>query len=238
MLIAKYNDEHKKDHRKCTTMRKLTQEQRQLIAFRYSTVSNKTVELKKFNLNTAVVLAAIRNDNHQFQPSTLQRLIRFANNDPLVEKSKASATKQKSVKTQIVAEATSRGEITPPNFKNHAPEIATQTASNKIIPSEDNSYYMLEQLKSLKTLYELSQETMKLLMLRVENSTKHMDESAEQGLRNFELQSQAFDKRLDNLEKQFETFLKRHEYQNKEITDIKERVHKIEIKEWPTKFNK
>ena len=116
MLIAKYNDEHKKDHRKCTTMRKLTQEQRQLIAFRYSTVSNKTVELKKFNLNTAVVLAAIRNDNHQFQPSTLQRLIRFANNDPLVEKSKASATKQKSVKTQIVAEATSRGEITPPRI--------------------------------------------------------------------------------------------------------------------------
>lgn len=97
---------------------------------------------------------------------------------------------------------------------------------------------MLEQLKSLKTLYELSQETMNLLKLRVENSTKHMDESAEQGLRNFELQSKAFDKRLDNLEKQFETFLKRHEYQNKEITDIKERLHKIEIKEWPTKFNK
>ena len=238
MLIAKYNDEHKKDHRKCTTMKKLTQEQRQLIAFRYSTASNKSAELKKFNLNIALVLDAIRNDNRKFQPLTLQRLIRFANNDPLAEKPKAKATKQKSVKTQVAAEATSRGAITPPNPKNHVSEITTQTASNKIIPSEDSPYYMLEQLKSLKTLYELSQETMNLLMLRVENSTKHMDESAEQGLRNFELQSQAFDKRLDNLEKQFETFLKRHEYQNKEITDIKERVHKIEIKEWPTKFNK
>lgn len=107
MLIAKYNDEHKKDHRKCTTMKKLTQEQRQLIAFRYSTASNKSAELKKFNLNIALVLDAIRNDNHKFQPSTLQRLIRFANNDPLVEK-------QKSVKTQVAAEATSRGAITPP----------------------------------------------------------------------------------------------------------------------------
>lgn len=231
MLIAKYNDEHKKDHRKCTTMEKLTQEQRQLIAFRYSTASNKAIELKKFNLNTQTVLNAIKKDNHQFQASVLQKLIRFANNDPLVEK-------QKSVKTQVAAEATSRGAITPPNPKNQASEITTQTASNKIIPNEDSPYYMLEQLKSLKTLYELSQETMNLLMLRVENSTKHMDESAEQGLRNFELQSKAFDKRLDNLEKQFETFLKRHEYQNKEITDIKERVHKIEIKEWPTKFNK
>lgn len=116
MLIAKYNDEHKKDHRKCTTMEKLTQEQRQLIAFRYSAVSNKVAELKKFNLNITLVLKAIREDNHEFQPSTLQRLIRFANNDPLVEKPKAKATKQKSVKTQVAAEATSRGEITPPEF--------------------------------------------------------------------------------------------------------------------------
>lgn len=114
MLIAKYNDEHKKDHRKCTTMKKLTQEQRQLIAFRYSTVSNKQAELKKFNLYVQIVLKAIREDNHEFQPSTLQRLIRFANNDPLVEKPKAKATKQKSVKTQVAAEATSRGAITPP----------------------------------------------------------------------------------------------------------------------------
>lgn len=113
MLIAKYNDEHKKDHRKCTTMEKLTQEQRQLIAFRYSTVSNKAIELKKFNLNVQIVLKAIREDNHGFRPSTLQRLIRFANNDPLVEKQKVKATKQKSVKTQVAAEATSRGEITP-----------------------------------------------------------------------------------------------------------------------------
>lgn len=113
MLIAKYNDEHKKDHRKCTTMEKLTQEQRQLIAFRYSTVSNKAIELKKFNLNTQTVLNAIKKDNHQFQASVLQKLIRFANNDPLVEKPKAKATKQKSVKTQVAAEATSRGAITP-----------------------------------------------------------------------------------------------------------------------------
>lgn len=114
MLIAKYNDEHKKDHRKCTTMEKLTQEQRQLIAFRYSTVSNKAIELKKFNLNTQTVLNAIKKDNHQFQASVLQKLIRFANNDPLVEKPKAKATKQKSVKTQVAAEAISRGAITPP----------------------------------------------------------------------------------------------------------------------------
>ena len=114
MLIAKYNDEHKKDHRKCTTMKKLTQEQRQLIAFRYSAASNKSAELKKFNLYVQTVLKAIREDNHKFQLSTLQRLIRFANNDPLVEKPKAKATKQKSVKTQVAAEATSRGAITPP----------------------------------------------------------------------------------------------------------------------------
>ena len=114
MLIAKYNDEHKKDHRKCTTMEKLTQEQRQLIAFRYSTASNKAIELKKFNLYVQTVLKAIREDNRKFQLSTLQRLIRFANNDPLAEKPKAKATKQKSVKTQVAAEATSRGAITPP----------------------------------------------------------------------------------------------------------------------------
>lgn len=116
MLIAKYNDEHKKDHRKCTTMEKLTQEQRQLIAFRYSTVSNKAIELKKFNLNVQTVLNAIKKDNHQFQASVLQKLIRFANNDPLVEEQKVKATKQKSVKTQVAAEATSRGAITPPEF--------------------------------------------------------------------------------------------------------------------------
>lgn len=116
MLIAKYNDEHKKDHRKCITMEKLTQEQRQLIAFRYSTVSNKAIELKKFNLNVQTVLNAIRKDNHQFQASVLQKLIRFANNDPLAEKPKAKATKQKSVKTQVAAEATSREAIIPPRI--------------------------------------------------------------------------------------------------------------------------
>ena len=117
MLIAKYNDEHKKDHRKCTTMKKLTQEQRQLIAFRYSATSNKSAELKKFNLNIPLVLDAIKNDDHRFQPSTLQRLIRFANNDPLVEKPKAKATKQRSVKTQVAAKATSREAITPRTHK-------------------------------------------------------------------------------------------------------------------------
>ena len=228
MLIAKYNDEHKKDHRKCTTMEKLTQEQRQLIAFRYSTVSNKAIELKKFNLNTQTVLNAIKKDNHQFQASVLQKLIRFANNDPLVEK-------QKSVKTQVAAEAASRGAITPP--KNQGLSTAIQVAQNPTIPNE-NDFFILEQLKSLKTLYELNQDLTKQLMMRVDNATRHMDESAKAGLDNFERQSKAFDKRLSSLEEQFATFLKRHEYQTKEITDIKERLHKIEIKEWPAKFNK
>lgn len=229
MLIAKYNDEHKKDHRKCTTMEKLTQEQRQLIAFRYSTVSNKAIELKKFNLNTQTVLNAIKKDNHQFQASVLQKLIRFANNDPLVEK-------QKSVKTQVAAEATSRGAITPPNPQNQGLGTA-QAVQNPTIPNENN-FFILEQLKSIKTLYELNQDLTKQLMMRVDNATRHMDESAKAGLDNFERQSKAFDKRLSSLEEQFATFLKRHEYQTKEITDIKERLHKIEIKEWPAKFNK
>lgn len=229
MLIAKYNDEHKKDHRKCTTMEKLTQEQRQLIAFRYSTVSNKAIELKKFNLNTQTVLNAIKKDNHQFQASVLQKLIRFANNDPLVEK-------QKSVKTQVAAEATSRGAITPPNPQNKGLGTA-QAVQNPTIPNENN-FFILEQLKSIKTLYELNQDLTKQLMMRVDNATRHMDESAKAGLDNFERQSKAFDKRLSSLEEQFATFLKRHEYQTKEITDIKERLHKIEIKEWPAKFNK
>ena len=236
MLIAKYNDEHKKDHRKCTTMEKLTQEQRQLIAFRYSTASNKAIELKKFNLNTQTVLNAIRKDNHQFQASVLQKLIRFANNDPLVEKPKAKATKQKSVKTQVAAEATSRGAITPPNPQNQGLGTA-QAVQNPTIPNENN-FFILEQLKSIKTLYELNQDLTKQLMMRIDNATRHMDESAKAGLDNFERQSKAFDKRLSSLEEQFATFLKRHEYQTKEITDIKERLHKIEIKEWPTKFNK
>jgi len=172
MLIAKYNDEHKKDHRKCTTMEKLTQEQRQLIAFRYSTVSNKAIELKKFNLNTQTVLNAIKKDNHQFQASVLQKLIRFANNDPLVEK-------QKSVKTQVAAEATSRGAITPPNPQNQGLGTA-QAVQNPTIPNENN-FFILEQLKSIKTLYELNQDLTKQLMMRVDNATRHMDESAKAG---------------------------------------------------------
>lgn len=236
MLIAKYNDEHKKDHRKCTTMEKLTQEQRQLIAFRYSTVSNKAIELKKFNLNVQTVLTAIRKDNHQFQASVLQKLIRFANNDPLAEKPKAKATKQKSVKTQVAAEATSREAITPPNPQNQG--LGTAQAVQNPTASNENNFFILEQLKSLKTLYELNQDLTKQLMMRVDNATRHMDESAKAGLDNFERQSKAFDKRLSSLEEGFATFLKRHQYQTKEITDIKERLHKIEIKEWPAKFNK
>lgn len=236
MLIAKYNDEHKKDHRKCTTMKKLTQEQRQLIAFRYSTASNKAIELKKFNLNAQTVLNAIRKDNHQFQASVLQKLIRFANNDPLAEKPKAKATKQKSVKTQVAAEATSREAITPPNPQNQGLGTA-QAVQNPTAPNKNN-FFILEQLKSLKTLYELNQDLTKQLMMRVDNATRHMDESAKAGLDNFERQSKAFDKRLSSLEEGFATFLKRHQYQTKEITDIKERLHKIEIKEWPAKFNK
>lgn len=114
---------------------------------------------------------------------------------------------------------------------------AIQVAQNPTIPNENN-FFILEQLKSLKTLYELNQDLTKQLMMRVDNATRHMDESAKAGLDNFERQSKAFDKRLSSLEEQFATFLKRHEYQTKEITNIKERLHKIEIKEWPTKFNK
>lgn len=115
---------------------------------------------------------------------------------------------------------------------------AVKATQNPTIPNENsNNYFILEQLKSLKTLYELNQDLTKQLMMRVDSSTKQMDESAKAGLDNFERQSPAFDKRLSNLEEQFAALIKRHEYQTKEITDIKKRVKKIEIKAWPTKLS-
>lgn len=73
-------------------------------------------------------------------------------------------------------------------------------------------------------------------MMRVDNATKSMRESEDIGLKNFERQSKAFNARLTDLEKQFDTLLKRHEYQNKQNKDIEDRLKKIEIKEWPTKL--
>ena len=98
-------------------------------------------------MNVQTVLNAIKKDNHQFQASVMQKLIRFANNDPLVEKQKVKATKQKSVKTQVAAEATSRGAITLPNLQDQGLGTAVKATQNPTIPNENsNNYFILEQL--------------------------------------------------------------------------------------------
>lgn len=95
---------------------------------------------------------------------------------------------------------------------------------------------LAEQVKALKTLFELNRDLTQQLMMRVDNATKSMHESEDAGLKNFERQSKVFNDRLTDLEKQFETFLKRHEYQVKQNRGFEDRLKKIEIKEWPTKF--
>lgn len=74
------------------------------------------------------------------------------------------------------------------------------------------------------------------MISRVESASKGLDESAQRGLDNFERQSKATNKRVDDLETQFETFLERHKYVTSDVKKVKERVKSLEIQLNPTKF--
>lgn len=67
-------------------------------------------------------------------------------------------------------------------------------------------------------------------------SSKRLSPSAQRGLDNFERQSKATNKRVDDLETQFETFLERHKYVTSDVKKVKERVKSLEIQLNPTKF--
>ena len=76
------------------------------------------------------------------------------------------------------------------------------------------------------------------LMDRVDNATKSMDEETKRSIDNFIRSNGALNKKVDDLNKQFEVLLQRHKYQSDELKNIKERVKKLEIKAWPTKIVK
>ena len=95
-----------------------------------------------------------------------------------------------------------------------------------------------QKVNELKELFEINHMLTETLMDRVDNATKSMDEETKRSIDNFIRSNEALNKKVDDLNKQFEVLLQRHKYQSDELKNIKERVKKLEIKAWPTKIVK
>lgn len=211
----------------------IDQELRTKLAIRLASVTNRTKETRKFGLYINTILEVIRDPKKRATEATYEKLVRFANNDPLTKKVPTKGAQSKNTTdtiSQPLVKFKSMGGITP-DQRVTATDAALEDHSNG-----SDFTLLAEQVKALKTLFELNRDLTQQLMMRVDNATKSMRESEDIGLKNFERQSKAFNARLTDLEKQFDTLLKRHEYQNKQNKDIEDRLKKIEIKEWPTKI--
>ena len=202
-------------------LKNVNQDVRQKIALAWALSNDKGKLLKQYGLGINTVLSAIRGDRaYGYHDGTYNKLIALANGTP-VKKEKSVAESQ----TKPVAESQT---------------AVGKTITPKISPAQsDASLELLQQkVSELKELFEINHMLTETLMDRVDNATKSMDEETKRSIDNFIRSNEALNKKVDDLNKQFEVLLQRHKYQSDEIKNIKERVKKLEIKAWPTKIVK
>lgn len=202
-------------------LKNVNQDVRQKIALAWTLSNDKGKLLKQYGLGINTVLSAIRGDrSYGYHDGTYNKLIALANGTP-VKKEKSVAESQ--AKPAAESQPTVGKAITP-----------------KISPAQsDASLELLQQkVSELKELFEINHMLTETLMDRVDNATKSMDEETKRSIDNFIRSNEALNKKVDDLNKQFEVLLQRHKYQSDELKNIKERVKKLEIKAWPTKIVK
>lgn len=199
----------------------VNQDVRQKIALVWASSNDKGKLLTQYGLGTDTVLSAIRGDRaYGYREDTYDKLIALANGTPI--------KKEKSGKSSV-AKSQSK------------PQSAVgETIAPKISPTQsDASLKLLQQkVNGLKELFEIDHMLTETLINRIDNATKSMDEETKRSIDNFIRSNEALNKKVDDLNKQFEVLLQRHKYQSDELKNIKERVKKLEIKAWPTKIVK
>ena len=182
---------------------------------------NMQEECTKYHVTPNTVYSIVNRRQSKVASATYNKIVAMLNGDqPQQDKVKLKTTEP--IKSETVAE-----EITPPK----STEVIT-------VPKEvlDDIKYLKECFKQLKNLVELNKLLTGSLSDRVNSATQGLDESARRGLRNFDLQSQEFSKRMDSLDKNFDVMDKRQAYTTKEIQNIKEDVKSLKIHLNPTKF--
>ena len=203
----------------------VNQDVRQKIALAWALSNDKRKLLKQYGLGTNTVLSAIRGDRaYGYHDGTYNKLIALANGTP-IKKEKLGQSSVAESQAKPVAESQS---------------TVGKTITPKISPAQsDASFELLQQkVSELKELFEINHMLTETLTDRVDNATKSMDEETKRSIDNFIRSNEALNKKVDDLNKQFETLLQRHKYQSDELKNIKERVKKLEIKAWPTKIVK
>lgn len=199
----------------------VNQDVRQKIALVWASSNDKGKLLTQYGLGINTVLSAIRGDRaYGYREDTYDKLIALANGTPI--------KKEKSGKSSV-AKSQSK------------PQSAVgETIAPKISPTQsDASLELLQQkVNGLKELFEIDHMLTETLINRIDNATKSMDEETKRSIDNFIRSNEALNKKVDDLNKQFEVLLQRHKYQSDELKNIKERVKKLEIKAWPTKIVK
>lgn len=188
---------------------------------------NMQEECKKYHLVVKTLYNIVKGKQQKIRPVTYSRIMAMLNGEPL---------QQDKVESQIVKKAESTSYVAKPKAIDEATLPKSEERGNTATSVTDDIAYLKEAFKQLKTLVELNQDLTKSLGLRVESASKGLSESAQRGLDNFERQSKATNKRVDDLETQFETFLERHKYVTSDVKKVKERVKSLEIQLNPTKF--
>lgn len=202
-------------------LKNVNQDVRQKIALAWTLSNDKGKLLKQYGLGINTVLSAIRGDRlYGYHDDTYNKLIALANGTPI---KKEKLGKSSVAKSQAKPQSTVGETITP-----------------KILPAQsDASLELLQQkVSELKELFETNHMLTETLINRVDNATKSMGEETKRSIDNFIRSNEALNKKVDDLNKQFEVLLQRHKYQSDELKNIKERVKKLEIKAWPTKIVK
>lgn len=188
---------------------------------------NMQEECEKYHLAVKTLYNIVKGKQQKVRSDTYSKIIAMLNGEPL---------QQDKVESQIVKKVESTSSIAKPKAIDEATLPKSEERGNTATSVTDDIAYLKEAFKQLKMLVELNQDLTKQLSLRVESASKGLEESAQRGLDNFERQSKATNKRVDDLETQFETFLERHKYVTSDVKKVKERVKSLEIQLNPTKF--
>lgn len=214
-------------------MKKITQELRQQLALQAAVQTQRKLA-KKSLLSTKTISDVIKGRQKTALDATFQKLVIAANGGSV-----------KGIAVSSTTPSASESQLEPSKLLNSLVKTslkvgkpAKNVSENKDKESDSPKLKnALEEIKSLHELLTLNKELTEMLIKKVNLVQESREDTTKQEIENFRLYSNATNKRLDKLEANFATLLKRHTYQTEENKDLKERVKKLEIKIYPSNFS-
>lgn len=246
-------------------MRKVSIEMRQQLALKWATTTSKTKVAKESSLSPNTIIDVINGSRARVMEDTYDRLQMFINGDKFDNSATSKASSDEStlqeqkerlaslkdkmdkkdnepivkLKDEVAAKYPKRKPLVSwHDEKAKATETVMQSNPDEIALLKQKVSLLEGTVNQIVTAYELNKNLTSQLIEQVKTTTSWMNEDTKHSLDNFIKHNDELTKKIDNLDTNFQTLMKRHNSLTRDNKDIKEDLKTIGIKLWPANINK